>query len=209
MRVVAFSGSPRPNGNTVLALETVLQPLLEADIQTQIICVGGETLTGCRACGGCKRNSAFRCVQDGDRVNEWIQTMVEADAVILGAPTYFAGIPGPMKCFLDRAFYVNSMGGGKLRMKPAAAVAVARRSGSVCTLDALNHYLSYSEMLLAGSYYWNLAFGHQLREVKKDEEGMQIMKRLGENLLYLLQMRAAFSEQLPGGEPRRTFNYIR
>lgn len=135
--------------------------------------------------------------------------MVEADAVILGAPTYFAGIPGPMKCFLDRAFYVNSMGGGKLRMKPAAAVAVARRSGSVCTLDALNHYLSYSEMLLAGSYYWNLAFGHQLREVKKDEEGMQIMKRLGENLLYLLQMRAAFSEQLPGGEPRRTFNYIR
>ena len=94
-------------------------------------------------------------------------------------------------------------------MKPAAAVAVARRSGNVCTLDALNHYLSYSEMLLAGSYYWNLAFGHQLGEVKKDEEGMQIMKRLGENLLYLLQMRAAFSEQLPSGEPRRTFNYIR
>lgn len=209
MKAVAFNGSPRRSGNTALALEAVLRPLEEAGVSTRMIWAGGESPAGCRACGWCKNGASFRCVRDDDSVNEWLCAMEEADAVILGAPVYFGGIPGGMKCFLDRAFYVNSVAGGRLRMKPAAAVAVARRAGSLCALDGLNHYFSYSEMTLAGSYYWNVAFGHRPGDVQQDEEGIQIMERLGQNLLYLMRMRAAYQAPLPEGAPRRTFNYIR
>lgn len=209
MRAVALNGSPRRNGNTALALETVLRPLEEAGVETRIIWVGGESPAGCRACGQCKNDRSFSCVQKGDSVNVWLRAMAEADAVILGAPAYFGGIPGGMKCFLDRAFYVNSVSGDRLRLKPAAAVTVARRAGNLCALDGLSHYLTYSEMILAGSYYWNLAFGHRPGDVRQDEEGLQIMERLGQNLLYLMQMRASYQQLPPEGIPRRTFNYIR
>ena len=209
MKAVAFNGSPRQRGNTALALEAALGPLVKAGVSTQIIWVGGESPGGCRACGWCKGSASLRCVLEGDSVNQWLRAMEEGDAVILGCPVYFVGIPGGMKCFLDRAFYVNSVSGGRLRMKPAAAVTVARRAGGLCALDSLNHYLSYAEMTLAGSYYWNLAFGHRPGEVRQDEEGAQIMERLGQNLLYLMEMRASYQVPLPEGQPRRTFNYIR
>jgi len=209
MYVVAFHGSPKPYGNTARALETALAPLIDAGVNCEIICVGKHTISGCLACGWCKKNPGFRCIQDKDPVNEWLQKMKAADAVLLAAPVYFGGIPGAMKSFLDRAFFVNSCSGSLLRMKPAAAITVARRTGSLCALDGLHHYLNYAEMPIVGSYYWNVAFGHRPGEVLTDTEGTQILTRLGENLLYMLNMRKAFTEPLPIGKPRQNYNYIR
>ena len=208
MRAVAFNGSPRRNGNTAAALRTVLAPLEKTGVETRVFCVGDKTVAGCRACGWCKAHREYRCVQS-DEVNGWLLEMLEADAVILATPVYFGNIAGSMKCFLDRAFYVNSVCDGRFRMKPATSLAVARRTGNLTALDALNRYLLYGEMTLVGSNYWSAAFGHRPGEVVRDTEGIQVLQRLGENLAYQMRLRANCAPELPRGEERKNFNYIR
>ena len=42
-------------------------------------------------------------------------------------------------------------------------------------------------MIVVGSTYWNMGFGMEKGDVEKDEEGIQIMKTLGENMAWLLK----------------------
>jgi multimeric flavodoxin WrbA len=101
-----------------------------------------------------------------------------------------------MKCFLDRAFYVSGSNGNLFRHKVGAALAAVRRTGGSSTLDCLNHYLSYSEMIIASSHYWNVIHGKLPGDVLKDEEGVQIMQVLGSQMAWLLKMRDQTSETL-------------
>lgn len=188
MKVVAFNGSPNKEGNTWHALQMVAAELEQAGIETEIIQVGSKTIRGCTACGMCARNKNEQCVLPGDEVNEWIQKMKTGDGIILGSPVHYAAIGGTMKSFLDRAFYVTSMNNGMLRHKVGAAVVAVRRSGGLPTFDQLNNYLCYSEMLLATSNYWNVIHGTRPGEATQDAEGVQIMRVLGRNMAWLLQL---------------------
>lgn len=191
MKVVAFNGSPRKEGNTYNALKMVGQSLEAKGIEFEIVHVGGKAISGCLGCGGCARNKNEKCVIEGDSVNEYIQKMKEADGIILGSPVHYAGIAGTMKSFLDRAFYVSGMNGNMLRHKVGASVAAVRRSGGVTTFEQLNNYLLYSEMFLPTTNYWNVIHGARAGEVTQDVEGVQIMNVLGENMAYLLAMKEA------------------
>ena len=137
------------------------------------------------------------CTTTGDNLNEWIQSMKNADGIILASPVYYAGIAGTMKCFLDRAFYVSGSNGGLFRQKVGAAVVAVRRTGGSVTFDSLNHYLTYSEMILATSSYWNIIHGRTPGEVEQDHEGAQIMSVLGNNMAWLLKMREQTKSTLP------------
>jgi multimeric flavodoxin WrbA len=165
-----------------------------------VIHIGNQAIRGCLACGGCARNKDERCVIATDIVNDAIQQMKAADGIILGSPVYYAGIPGTMKSFLDRAFYVSGSNGNLLRHKVGAAVVAVRRTGGSATFDSLNHYLSYSEMILATSNYWNIIHGRTAGEVLQDAEGVQIMQVLGRNMAWLLQMRKQTKDSI---EPQR------
>ena len=77
-----------------------------------------------------------------------------------------------MKCFLDRLFYVSGSNGNLLRHKVAAAVVAVRRTGGSVTLDGLYHYLTYAEMIVATSNYWNVIHGTMPNEVHQDGEGV-------------------------------------
>ena len=149
------------------------------------------------ACGTCAKNQDEKCSITTDPLNEWIQQIKAADGIILASPVYYAGIAGTMKCFLDRAFYVAGSNGGLFRQKVAAAVVAVRRTGGSSTFDSLNHYLTYSEMILATSNYWNISHGRVPGEVLQDAEGMQIMEVLGRNMAWLLKMREQTSVLLP------------
>ena len=106
MKVVAFNGSPKVNGNTNSAIEMVASELRKEGIEVEIVHVGNKLIQGCMACNACMKNKDEKCIIKGDDVNEWIQKMKEADGVILGTPVHYAAIGGTMKSFLDRAFYV-------------------------------------------------------------------------------------------------------
>ena len=188
MKMVAFNGSPNKEGNTYHAIRLVAAELEKEGVGTEIVHVGNKTIRGCVACGQCVKNQDEQCALKDDQVNEWVQKMKNADAIILGSPVHYSAVAGTMKSFLDRAFFVSGVNGGLLRHKVGASVVAVRRSGGLPTFDQLNNFLNYSEMLIATSNYWNVIHGRTPGEALKDEEGVQIMRVLGKNVAWLMKL---------------------
>jgi multimeric flavodoxin WrbA len=186
MRVIAFNGSARKDGNTARLITEALGPLEGAGVQTEMIQLAGKPLSGCRACYRCKANQDQRCSVTEDLLNEHLQRMIEADGVLLASPTYFSDVSSEMKALMDRAGMVARVNGDLLKRKLGAGIAVARRGGAMHTFDTLNHFFLIGQMIVVGSSYWNLGFGGAKGEVEKDEEALSVMRTLGENMAWLL-----------------------
>ncbi len=186
MKVVAFNGSPKRDGNTARLLRYALQELEAAGCETELVQVGGLPLRGCLACGKCFERRDRRCVNDTDGMNGLIATMLEADAILLGSPTFFADVSSEMKALIDRAGYVTRANGNLLARKPGAAVVVNRRAGAIHAFDTLNHFFLIGEMIVVGSSYWNIGVGLTPGDVDADEEGIATMQTLGRNIAWLL-----------------------
>lgn len=188
MKVVAINGSPKKDGNTAQAMKLVCDELEEAGIETEIITVGNKVFRGCMGCGHCFKSKNEKCIFGEDGVNDIILKMKDADGILLGSPVHYSGVGGSMKSFLDRAFYVSGANNGLFSRKVGASVAAVRRSGGIPTIDQLNKYLSYAEMLMPSSNYWTVIHGTKPGDVLQDEEGIQIMRVLGKNMAWLLQL---------------------
>jgi len=211
MKVIAINGSPNKEGNTFHALNMVGNELKENGIEFEILHIGHKMIHGCMGCGKCSINKDEKCVIKTDDMNQWIQQIKDIDGIIIGSPVYYSGIPGTMKSFLDRLFYVSGSNGGLLRQKVGAAVVAVRRTGGSVTFDSLNHYLTYSEMIIATSNYWNVIHGRVAGEVNKDDEGKQIMRVLGKNMAWLLKMKEATASTIepPKKEKKEYTHFIR
>jgi multimeric flavodoxin WrbA len=210
MKVVAFNGSPKKEGNTYHAIKFVTDELEKEGIDVEIVHVGNKLIRGCLACNGCAKNRNEKCVID-DEVNEWVQKMKEADGIILGSPVHYSSIAATMKAFLDRAFYVASSNGGMFRHKVGTSVVAVRRSGGVPTFDQLNNYINYSQMLMPTSNYWSVIHGTRPGEAVQDEEGVQIMRVLGQNMAWLMKLVENGKETVkePENEKKVFTNFIR
>ena len=211
MKVVAFNGSPKAKGNTYHAIRIVADELEKKGIEVEIVHVGNQVIRGCMACNGCARNQNEQCVMKNDSVNEWIQKMKEADGIILASPVHFSAIGGTMKSFLDRAFYVASVNNGLFRHKVGVSVVADRRAGGTAVFDQLNNFINYSEMVMPSSNYWNVAYGTEPGEVTQDEEGVQIMRGLGQNMAWMLQVMEDSKGRVekPAREEKVFTNFIR
>jgi len=187
MKVVAFNGSPRKDGNTAILIDYVFGQLKNESIETEMVHVGGRPIHGCTACYECYRKKDRRCVIEKDEVNQYIEKMVEADGIILGSPTYFTDVTAEMKALIDRAGFVTRANGSLLRRKVGAAVVAVRRGGQIHTFDTLNHFFLISQMIVPGSIYWNFGVGRNIGDVHQDEEGVKTMKTLGQNMAWLLK----------------------
>jgi multimeric flavodoxin WrbA len=188
MKVVAFNGSPRVNGNTAQAIQMVFKELEKEGIATEFIQLGGRKVFGCLACGKCRDKQDRRCVRQDDEINSFIQKMEEADGIIIGSPTYFSNVSTEVKALIDRAGFVNKANGGNvLRGKVGAAVVSVRRAGSTFTYSAINFFFGIAEMIVPGSNYWNMTLSLEPGDVQKDEEGIQTFQTLGQNMAKLLK----------------------
>ncbi len=188
MKVTAFNCSPRKNGNTADMLKTVLSVLEQNGIETEFVQVGGVDMHTCHACGKCKKNMDGKCVQDDDQLNEYSAKMVESDGIIIGSPTYFADLTPEAKILIDRIGYsCGTKDGNPLKRKVGAAVVSVRRAGSIHTFDSINHFFLVKEMIIAGSTYWNMSLARNPGDYENDEEGVSTMKKLGENMAWLLK----------------------
>ncbi len=187
MKVVAFNGSPRKEGNTASLIKHVLAELDKEGIETEIVQIGGKSVHGCTACSKCFENIDRRCVIDNDIVNECIEKMLEADGIILASPTYFADLTPELKALIDRAGFVAKANSEMFRYKVGAAVVAVRRAGSIHVFDSINHFFTISQMIIPGSSYWNMGIGRAEGDVEKDDEGIQTMQILGQNMAWLLK----------------------
>lgn len=187
MKVVAFNGSARKDGNTAVLLKRVLGALEAEGIETELIQLAGQQIHGCTACRTCFETKNQTCVITSDKVNEYIGKMVEADGVILGSPTYFGMMSPEMKALIDRAGFVCRASPDALKFKVGAAVAVARRAGAMTTFDAINHFFLINQMIVSGSSYWNIGVANRKGEIEKDTEALQTMDDLGRNMAWLIK----------------------
>ncbi len=187
MKVVAFNGSARKDGNTAIMVRTVLQVLEEAGIQTELIQLAEKKISGCKACYGCVKKKNGKCAVAKDDLNDMLGKMLEADGILLASPTYFADITSEMKALIDRCGMVSRANGDLLKRKVGAAVVVARRGGAIHAFDSMNHFFLIGQMIVVGSNYWNMGFGLNIGEVSADQDGLTTMRILGENMAWLLK----------------------
>ena len=206
MKVLLLNGSPHEKGCTYTALAEIAKTLVADGVEAEILWLGNDVTYGCSACGACRKLG--KCVHD-DVVNVAAEKMRTCDGLIVGSPVHYAAASGQITCVLDRLFYSCS---GEMRLKPAAAIASARRAGTTATLDQLNKYFTISQMPIVSSRYWNMVHGNTPAEVLQDEEGMSIMRTLGHNMAWLLKSLEAGRQaglEMPEQEPRKQTNFIR
>ncbi len=184
MKVVLFNGSPRKEGNTYHCLNIVMGELKAAGIECDYNWIGMEKLQGCTACLQCIDNDDQKCVLPGDKMNEYIKKMLEADGIIIGSPTYFSNLTASTKALIERAGYAT---GRYLKHKVGAAVVAVRRAGAVHVFSSINYFFLIKQMIVVGSSYWNLGIGREPGEVLNDEEGIRTFERLGRNIAFVLK----------------------
>ncbi len=187
MKVVAFNGSPRKDGNTFRLLNYALGEMEQEGITTELVQIGGKNIRGCIACYKCFENKNQRCAVDKDMLNDCIEKMLAADGIILGSPTYFADMSADLKALIERAGFVAKANGEMFKRKVGAAVVAVRRAGSVHTFDSINHFFTISQMIIPGSSYWNMGIGLEKGDADRDAEGIETMKTLGQNMAWLIK----------------------
>ena len=204
-KVLMISGSPHENGNTAIALHEMEKIFHEAGVETEFVRVGSMDVRGCIGCMSCKKNG--KCIFN-DIVNETAEKFTEADGMVIASPVYYGSANGTLISFLDRLFYSTPF---DKTMKVGASIAVARRGGMSATYDELNKYFAISGMPIASGQYWNGIHGREPGEAAGDEEGLQQMRVLAKNMVFL--MNAIRNEKERSGLPEKeTFtrtNFIR
>lgn len=187
MKVIAFNGSARKDGNTSILINYALGALQKEGIETELFSLAGKKIRGCMACSKCFENQDQRCAVNNDILNGCVEKMIEADGIILGSPTYFTDVSTEMKALIDRAGLVGLANGGLFKRKLGAAVVAVRRAGSIHAFDTMNHFFLINQMIIPGSIYWNMGLGMEKGDVENDEEGIRTMKILGDNMAWLLK----------------------
>lgn len=207
MKVLLVNGSPKKSGCTATVLSVVAEELNKCGVETEMFWTGNKPIMGCLGCGKCAETK--RCWYAEDTVNSFLDKVAGTDAFVFGSPIHFAGTSGFIKPFMDRAFC------SKLAMyanKPAAAVVSCRRGGASAGFDDMNKFFGISNMPVVSSTYWNQVHGNTPEQVLEDEEGMQTMRRLAQNMAWLLKCIEAGREagvELPKVEPQIRTNFIR
>jgi len=191
MKVIAINGSARKKGNTGQLINMVFEELNKEGIETELIKLAGKKIKSCKACLKCFKNKDKKCIVNNDILNELIEKMIAADAIILGSPTYFANVSPELKSLIDRAGLVGIANDYLFAKKVGAAVVAVRRAGSVNVFDAINKFFFINQMIVPGSLYWNLGIGLQPGDVNNDEEGIRTMKILGQNMAWLMKKLSA------------------
>nr|WP_240193533.1 flavodoxin family protein [Desulfobulbus alkaliphilus] len=187
MKVVAFNGSARKNGNTALMIGYLFEELAKEGIATEMVQLAGEHPHGCIACYQCFKNKNNRCIVDVDCINSCIEKMLAADAIVLASPTYFADITAETKALIDRAGMTSRANGDMFKRKLGAAIVTRRRGGAIHAFDSINHFFTIGQMIIVGSSYWNIGVGREKGEVAEDKEGITTMQDLGKNMAWLLK----------------------
>ena len=205
MNILMINGSPHADGNTALALAEMKKIFDAEKIETTLLQIGNKDIHGCVGCGTCYKNG--KCVFD-DEVNKAAELFEKADGLVIGSPVYYASPNGTLISFLDRLFFSTQF---DKTMKVGAAVAVARRGGCTAAFDVLNKYLSISGMAIASSQYWNIIHGRAKGEAAQDAEGLQTMRVLARNMVFMLRSIALGKDKygLPETEPWTPTNFIR
>jgi multimeric flavodoxin WrbA len=184
MKVIAFNGSPRKDGNTTALLGHLLREVKKAGIETELVQLSAKPIHGCIACYRCFKNRDQRCAVKKDAANDYIKKMIAAQGIVLGSPSYFQDVTAEMKALIDRAGFVGLANGRMYKNKVGASVACFRRTGGVHTIETMSRFFYSNEIIIAGRA---ASLARDKGDVKKDEEGIQLAKTLGQRIAWIVK----------------------
>ncbi len=205
MKVLLLNGSPHQDGCVFTALTEVAGALRRNGVAAEFFWIGNRPVQGCTGCWKCREPDAAGCVFRDELYTGLVGRMKNCDALVIGAPVYYAGPPGSLCAILDRVCFSASQ---YFQRKPAACVVNCRRGGASAAFDRLNKYFTILQMPVASSQYWNSTHGLAPDEVRRDLEGLQTMRTLGNNLAHLLLSLEKSALPPPEPEPAQRTNFI-
>ena len=205
MYVLMINGSPHREGNTFVALNEMDKVFQSEGIETEILHVGYKDIRGCIGCGACGKLG--QCVYD-DIVNEAAEKFERCNGLVIASPVYYASANATLMAFLQRLFFSTPF---DKTMIVGASVAAARRGGLTATYDELNKFFGISGMPIASGQYWNGIHGGASGEANQDPEGLQMMRTLANNMVFLMRSIQLGKEKygLPAREQTTMTNFIR
>ncbi len=184
MKIVAFNGSPRKDGNTTMLIGRLLEAVGQEGIETELVQLSEKPIRGCIACYKCFENLDGRCAVKNDAANEYIEKIMGAQGLVLGSPSYFQDVTAEMKAFIDRVGFVGLANGKMYKNKVGASLACFRRSGAMHTIETMNHLFFSNDLVIAGRV---LGLGKEKGEVAADEEGMELAAVLGRRMAWIVK----------------------
>ena len=205
MKVLFINGSPDPKGCIHTALTLAAEVLNAEGIETEEIQVGNKVVRGCIGCRQCAKLG--KCAFD-DVVNETAPKLEAADGMIVGTPVYYGNPNGTVLSFLQRLFFSASY---DMHMKVGASIVSCRRGGNSATFEAMNQFFGIGGMPTVPSTYWNDVHGFKGEDVLSDVEGVQTIRNMASNMVFLLRSIQDGKEKY--GKPEMRFgsfmNFIR
>lgn len=193
MKVLLVNGSPNREGCTYVALNQIRETLKNEGIDAEIYRIGHKDIRGCIDCRKC--SELGKCIYD-DEVNSFVEMAEEYDGYIFGGPVYYGTVNPTLTNFMTRVFFSSFFGGKRIfRLKPAAAVASARRAGTMTAIDTINRFFTWAEMPIISSTYWNVIYGTKAEDALQDHEGLLTMKNLARNLAWFLKIKQLSIEE--------------
>ena len=102
MKVSCLLGSPRENSNSAAIAGRFTQTAASMGAKVETIVLNSLNYRGCQACMACKTTSD-KCVQPDDLAGV-LESLKQADIVVMAMPVYCSDIPGQVKCFIDRTY---------------------------------------------------------------------------------------------------------
>ncbi len=205
MKVLLINGSPHRDGCVFTALTEVAGALKRNGVDSEIFSIGNGPVQGCTACWKCRENPDAGCVFRDELYTALVEKIKKSDGIVIGAPVYYAGPAGSLCAILDRVFFSARK---DLENKPAACIVNCRRGGASAAFDRLNKYFTICRMPVVSSQYWNSTHGFSPEEVKRDLEGLQTMRTLGDNMAWMLKSLAASPLPPPEQEPQIMTSFI-
>ena len=98
-KILIISSSPRKGGNSDLLCDEFIRGASEAGHKTEKVFLRDKNIHYCIGCGVC--NSTAKCVQSDD-MEQILDSMVEADVIVLATPVYFYTMDAQLKTLIDR-----------------------------------------------------------------------------------------------------------
>ncbi|MHA1844520.1 MAG: flavodoxin family protein [Promethearchaeota archaeon] len=169
-------GSPRKNGNTIY-LTNKLFELLSHDFETESIFLKDLNISPCNECYYCleKEDCSIK-----DDMQYLYPKLKNANVIILSSPIFMGGITSLMRIFMERTWHLRK---GQLKGKIGSYIIVSRRDIG-CGIAEMEAYLSRLKVYkLAGI----LGFAFHEKDISKDKEAIENLKRLSSQIIRLSQ----------------------
>lgn len=206
MKILLITAGVTTHGSAKRAVDEAERVLISNGIDCEIFELGYEISASCSGCGGCAGGGD--CVHD-DNAKRLAESISDFDGYIFFSPVHYGGATGALISAMSRLFYSKR---SALLYKPAAAITVSRRGGNFTAIEEITRFFSFACMPTVTGNYPGIIHGTSYGEVEKDKEGLQTVRSITENLVWLVKCISLAKEhgiEHPTPEQKIKTSYIR